>query len=72
MSSTIAAKSPPANRKLKNRGHRKDLALAVDSIFDPSDLKDSRLYLNRELSLLAFQRRVLEEAVDPDNRCWNG
>ena len=26
------------------------------------DLKDSSLYLNRELSLLAFQRRVLEEA----------
>ena len=26
------------------------------------DLKDSSLYLNRELSLLSFQRRVLEEA----------
>jgi polyphosphate kinase len=60
------AKSAPATRKLKNRGHRKDLALAVDSL-DPSDLKDSRLYLNRELSLLAFQRRVLEEAEDSGN-----
>jgi polyphosphate kinase len=31
------------------------------------DLKDSSLYLNRELSLLAFQRRVLEEAEDEAN-----
>jgi len=31
------------------------------------DLKDSSLYLNRELSLLSFQRRVLEEAEDDAN-----
>src|ERR1035438_4215707 len=31
------------------------------------DLKDSSLYVNRELSLLAFQRRVLEEAEDDAN-----
>src|ERR1035437_1046594 len=31
------------------------------------DLKDPALYLNRELSLLAFQRRVLEEAEDERN-----
>src|ERR1035437_6291672 len=31
------------------------------------DLKDPALYLNRELSLLAFQRRVLEEAEDEAN-----
>jgi polyphosphate kinase len=31
------------------------------------DLKDSALYINRELSLLAFQRRVLEEAQDETN-----
>ena len=31
------------------------------------DLKDSSLYLNRELSLLSFQRRVLEEAEDEGN-----
>jgi len=30
-------------------------------------LKDAGLYLNRELSLLAFQHRVLEEAEDPRN-----
>ncbi|MHC3439085.1 polyphosphate kinase 1 [Natrialbaceae archaeon A-gly3] len=31
------------------------------------DLEDPRYYLNRELSELAFQRRVLAEALDEDN-----
>ncbi len=31
------------------------------------DLHDSDLYVNRELALLSFQRRVLEEAADPTN-----
>lgn len=32
-----------------------------------ADLHDPALYINRELGLLAFQRRVLEEAQDPAN-----
>ncbi len=33
----------------------------------PGDLNDPRLFINRELSLLEFQRRVLEEAQDEHN-----
>jgi polyphosphate kinase len=33
-----------------------------------ADLVDPALYMNRELSLLEFQRRVLEEARDPHNK----
>jgi polyphosphate kinase len=35
---------------------------------DATLLNDPSLYINRELSLLAFQRRVLEEAQDSSNR----
>ena len=37
------------------------------SVIELADLDDSELYLNRELSLLLFQRRVLEEAEDKKN-----
>src|SRR6516162_5288204 len=33
----------------------------------PSELDDPALYVNRELGLLNFQWRVLEEALDPSN-----
>src|SRR5271168_5325787 len=39
----------------------------VDAFERISSLDDSRLYFNRELSLLSFQFRVLEEAEDPKN-----
>jgi polyphosphate kinase len=61
-----ADKAPIVARKSKPKGHRNTLNLSVDSL-DASDLSDPRLYLDRELSLIAFQRRVLEEAMDADN-----
>lgn len=48
---------------MKTRPARKRPAPA-DS---PASLDDAALYVNRELSLLAFQRRVLEEAQDATN-----
>jgi len=57
-------KTPAAPRKPKVRVPH--VPAPVDTL-DPSDLSDPRLYLDRELSLLAFQRRVLEEAMDADN-----
>src|SRR5512138_3864342 len=32
-----------------------------------ASLSDPSLYINRDVSLLRFQRRVLEEALDPEN-----
>ena len=43
-------------------------ASATSDGFSPqTDLTARELFINRELSLLAFQRRVLEEAEDPSN-----
>lgn len=42
--------------------------LEAPSVDNPElDLNDPRLYINRELSMLEFQRRVLEEAQDDKN-----
>ena len=37
-----------------------------------SDLSDARLFCNREMSLLAFQKRVLLEARTRPIRFWSG
>jgi polyphosphate kinase len=54
----------PAARKARPRHHALSKHEAQEH-FD--DLRDPRLYLDRERSLLAFQRRVLQEAEDPQN-----
>jgi polyphosphate kinase len=45
----------------------KAVALKTESAASVPALDDPALYMNRELSLLEFQRRVLEEARDPRN-----
>ncbi len=42
-------------------------SVPISRVATPASLDDPSLYLNRELSLLAFQQRVLEEAEDPHN-----
>ncbi|MEZ4568803.1 MAG: hypothetical protein R2849_00425 [Thermomicrobiales bacterium] len=39
---------------------------------EPIDLDDPALYSNRELSLLEFQRRVLDLGLRPDFPRWSG
>jgi polyphosphate kinase len=58
-------RKPKPSRPAKSPAARS--ALAARAADDDLRLKDPALYLNRELSLLAFQRRVLEEAEDPRN-----
>ena len=40
---------------------------AVDKAIDPADLKNPALYINRELSWLEFNQRVLAQATDPSH-----
>jgi len=62
----ISGKAEGGEKKTKLRTPRRAKAAAKE-VLNPKDLRDQRLYLDRELSLLAFQRRVLEEAEDPGN-----
>jgi polyphosphate kinase len=63
-------KKDQPRRQKRSRPAKSAAAIAaqvVRTADDDLDLKDSSLYLNRELSMLAFQHRVLEEAEDERN-----
>src|SRR6478672_2895044 len=51
--------------RLKIKNHAEPAT--SDGSSPPTDLTARELFINRELSLLAFQRRVLEEAEDAEN-----
>src|SRR6516225_648972 len=59
-----AEKAGKATAATDSRRSPEGIAVAAETGID---LKDPELYLNRELSLLAFQRRVLDEAEDESN-----
>jgi polyphosphate kinase len=58
-------KSEPAGKAGVTRTAARKTAAAAKPV--RIDLRDPALYVNRELSLLLFQRRVLEEAEDRSN-----
>ncbi len=54
-------------RSTRARATKKHAAADLPALSGPVSLDSPQLYLNPQLSMLAFQRRVLEEARDPSN-----
>jgi len=58
----------PRKKKGTAKGDLKVLEMPVSTALAELSLDDPSLYFNRELSLLEFQRRVLDEAKDERNK----
>jgi len=62
-SKTVTRKSPPPRPRKRPKAAPRSAAVAADAL-SPEDLSAPSLYLNRELTWLEFNRRVLHEAED--------
>ena len=57
-----------ANMPSKNAAVKEEKEVVIEEVEEKKiDLNDPELFLNRELSMLDFQRRVLEEGLDENN-----
>ncbi len=61
---TAVTRRQPASRRRPTTRSRPSLHVVPPRDIDPSDLKNPALYINRELSWLAFNERVLDQARD--------
>ena len=65
--SAVAESRPPAERRTPRQNRAAPAPQVTNQHADPADLKNPALYINRELSWLEFNERVLAQARDPSH-----
>src|SRR5687768_7524893 len=61
----VERRRQPNRPRFVNPAPRPALRAVPPAVVDPEDLKNPALYINRELSWLEFNQRVLAQALDP-------
>ena len=65
--SAVADSRSPAERRTPRHNRAAPVPQVTNQHADPADLKNPALYINRELSWLEFNERVLDQARDPSH-----